>query len=1384
MNYCKITYFLLISFLSFYQPLIGQKKSSDYNFTSIEDGFTQRAITSIYKDADGYLWISTFGDGLFRYNGLDFKNYKKERNAKENSLNSSIVYSALQDVQKNIWVGSELGLNFYNKNNDKFENITLQEEGQKLTFPIHTIAEYDSNTLLLGTHKFGLFKFDKTSFTHKLIPYKINKPSLSLLINTIVKSSNGRFLIGTNHGLMTFDPYNEVLQLAKFNTENGYETIDNSIESLHVAQDNSIWIGTFSSGLFRVNHNNNDVYSIEEFSISRKRILSLAEKKNGNILCGTENDGLFEVNYTTKRIKKYQQNKLKENGIKSNSIWTVFTDDKDRVWLGYYNKGIDLHDDNYNKFSAIISQPYVTNSLNSSSVTGIVKDDDGRFWISMFDGGVDVYDPKKEKFINLYDQKNPIAKGLNILDIPTVFIDSKKNVWIGTWDSGIYFLKYNSKKFVVKNPSKTNSVFKSNRVMSFDEDSKGTIWIGTFGNGLYSYDLFSETFTNYNSLEFQKHDINTSNIRKVLVDHKDAIWIGTRNGVFKIEKDKTGTLKVYSINDLTINTSNLELKESSIIFSLFEDSKNNIWFGTLGYGLAKYTTKNKSLAWYTIDNGLIHETISSISQGINGSLWIGGNKGLSKLDIEKNTFTNFNKKDGLLSNSFNYNAVFRDIDNVLYFGNLKGINYFNPDKIIYNQEKTKVYLSNFKISNEVITPETKNSPLTNVISKTKEIVLNHYQSSFTFEYVGVNYTRGENNQYAYFLEGFDENWNYVETTRSATYKNVPPGDYTFMVKASNNDEIWNDTPRTLEIKILAPWWKTNLALFIFILITLTTVLIIYNFLNVRLKERQQIKKEREERAQDEALNAKKIQFFTNISHEFRTPLTLILNPLEAIIENKSVKLPHDISEKHATIYKNSKRLSRLIDELMDFRKLQFNKMSINASKFEIVTFVKEVVSHFEEEAVQRNIILSVESQQENTSIWADPSMLEKIIFNLLSNAFKATKDNGMVSINIQIPLQPIDFPLLNGKEDFYGIEISILDSGIGIDKKDLGHIFTRFYQSNEMDKQYYGGTGIGLEVVKNFIDLHMGIIEVRSEQKKGTEFKILLPLGSKHLNLSKTDSDSKTNDEIYEQINKSEINLETVNNGERNKKTVLIVEDNSELRNYLKNELKADYKVKIAINGKEGLLMAVKFIPDLVISDVMMPIMDGFEMCQKIKNDIRVSHIPLLMLTAKGMQIDRVKGIDSGADVYLNKPFNMHVLKAHLSQLLNSRQILFNKYYNGVSDKELRNTTSLDKQFITNILEYIHENITDPALNVENLADKLLISRSKLYRKIKALTGNTANEFIRNIRLEKAKQFLENSDYSISEISYKTGFSSPSYFTKCYKIQFGILPTDVRKTDT
>ena len=1387
MNYCKITSILLVCFFSVFQPLVGQENSSDYNFNSIEDGFTQRAITSIIKDSDGFLWISTYGDGLFRYNGVDFKNYKQERNIKENSLNSSIVYSILQDSQKDIWIGSQVGLNFYNKNIDKFETINIQKEEKKLKFAIHSIVEYDENTLLLGTHEFGLYKFDKKNLTHKLIPYKTNKPKLNLLINAIVKSSNGRFLIGTNHGLMTFDPYNEVLQLAKLNTVSGYETIDKSIESLHVAKDNSIWIGTFSSGLLRIHHNNNDIYSIEEFSISQKRILSLAEKTNGNILCGTENDGLFEINYKSRNIKSYKQEKLKQNGIKSNSIWTVFTDNKDRVWLGYYNKGIDLHDDNYNKFSSIKSLPYETNSLNSSSVTGIAKDSDGRFWISMFDGGVDVYDPKNKKFINLYDQKNTIARGLNRLDIPTVFIDSKENVWIGTWDSGLFFLKHDSKKFVNINTTSNKSIFKSNRVMSFGEDSKGTIWIGTFGNGLYSYNPNSESFTHHDTLEFQKYYTNTSSIRKVLVDHKDAVWIGTRNGLFKIVKDKTEKFKVYSTNDLMNTVLNSEIdesKNSSIVFSLFEDSKKNIWIGTLGNGLAKFTAKNDSLIWYNLDNGLIHETISSITQGTNGALWIGGNKGLSKLDIKKNTFTNFNKKDGLLSNSFNYNAVFKDIDNVLYFGNLKGINYFNPDKIVYNQEKPTVYISNLKISNEIITPRIKNSPLKDVISKTKNLVLNYEQSNFTFDYVGVNYTRGENNQYAYLLKEFDENWNYVGTTRSATYKNVPPGDYTFMVKASNNDGIGNNIPTTINIKVLPAWWATNQAIISYIILILLLVYIIYKYINTRIKEKRELSTERKEYKLFEALNAKKIQFFTNISHEFRTPLTLILTPLEDIIEEDTLDLPQSIKEKHNIIYKNAKRLSRLINELMDFRKLQFNKMSINASQINIVPFIEEVVGHFEEEASLNNILLSVEYDQYDLIIWSDPSMLEKITFNLLSNAFKATPAEGLITIQINNPSNLIHLPLVHETNPVKAIEIIIKDTGLGIKKENLTKVFDRFYQANEMNEQYYGGTGIGLELVKSFVDLHKGKIVLTSKENIGTQFKIYFPLGYSHLKENNINKDQEKAINQYSDSQNEHLKNHGYNSEENeSKKTILIVEDNIELRTYVKNELKNDYIIKEAENGLEGIEKATKYIPDIIITDVMMPIMDGFELCERIKNDLKTSHIPILMVTAKGMQIDKVKGIDSGADVYLNKPFNMRILRSHLNQLITSRQLLFDKYFNTLSTTvNSNNTTSLDKEFMRSVLAHINENINDEKLNVEHLAGELFLSRSKLYRKIKALTGDTANEFIRKVRLEKAKQLISETEHTISEVCYKVGFSSPSYFTKCFKNHFGILPTEVRES--
>jgi CheY-like chemotaxis protein/AraC-like DNA-binding protein len=466
---------------------------------------------------------------------------------------------------------------------------------------------------------------------------------------------------------------------------------------------------------------------------------------------------------------------------------------------------------------------------------------------------------------------------------------------------------------------------------------------------------------------------------------------------------------------------------------------------------------------------------------------------------------------------------------------------------------------------------------------------------------------------------------------------------------------------------------------------------------------------------------------------------------------------------------------------MDFRKLQFNKLEVNVSKFNLIPFIEEVASHFEEEATQRNIDLTLENKINQLNIWADPSMLEKIVFNLLSNAFKATKEHGKVTLKVHETENEMYFPLIKDKKLIEGICISISDSGIGINSKDLDKIFSRFYQVKELDKQYYGGTGIGLEVVKSFVDLHKGKIDVKSQNNIGTQFKIYFPKGNEHFNKNLPTQKLNLNHSNFEQINDGIDQIDLKDSKKREtKKTILIVEDNLELKNYLKNELTETYKIKTAENGQEGLEKALKFMPDIIVTDIMMPVMDGFEFCIKVKNDIKTSHIPLLMMTAKGMQIDKIKGIDSGADAYITKPFNMGVMKSHIKQLITSRQILFEKYFNGIQNEDLSNTTSLDKEFITNVLEYIHKNIGDSSLGVEHIAEELFLSRSKLYRKIKALTGDTATEFIRKIKLEKAKELLEKTDMTVSEICYKVGFSSHSYFTKCFKNHFGIIPKEIR----
>lgn len=1367
----KTTFSLLLVFLLLVTSALGQDSNiSKYQFNNLNNIPTQRAVASISQDQQGFIWMGTNGLGLNKYNGLDYSSY--QYNQKDSaSLSSSFIYITYVDSQNRLWVGTEAGLDLYNRDLDNFIHIDLAGTQKGTGMAVHAIMEEKNGSILVGTHQFGLYEIEPSTLNVANIKIEGISEVRNFLINSIADFDN-RTVLATDKGLFEFDTELKVVAPLDFITSNGKEKITDHIQTTIVDSRSSIWLGTTSNGLYKINGNENGRYVIQHFPISNKRILALLETPRNTILCGTENDGMFEIDRNGNILNHYINNKFDDSGIKSNSIWSLFSDDNERIWIAYYNNGVGVYDKQYDLFADIKSQPNNSNSLQSRSVTGVLKDAKGRLWIGMDGGGIDVYNPTTNTFTHLLNNENEIANGLDSPDVQTIFMDSKGNIWVGTWDYGIYYLEKGSKSFENFSVENTNGEIATNRILSFSEDSRGIIWIGTFSRGIHSYNPAINKFTIYDQEPFQEARISYSDVRRVYVDSRDKVWIGGNAGLFTLKVDD-GKPDLKNMSQRFYKNKNYQSSTGQIL-DIYEDSSKNIWIGTDGSGLCRYDMKEDLFSWMNNEIGFEKITVSSIIEDNTGALWAAGNNGLTKIERDKNILKNFSINDGLLSDDFNNNTAFKDRDGIIYLGSYEGVNFFDPEKLTIDSNPPKVYLTDFKIFNKPVIPGKENSPLDKVISQADKVTLTHSQSVFTIDFASIDFTRPSKTQYAYYLEGFEKDWNYVENSRSATYTNLPAGEYTFKVKATNGDGGREGVPTTLKIEILRPWWFTNTALFLYILLYLGISYTVFRVINSRIKNKRLIDQERDRHIQEEALNDKKIQFFTNISHEFRTPLTLILSPLQDILKEESI--PVKIKDKLNIINKNTIRLKRLIDELMDFRKLQSEKIPLNISSFNIDTFIEESIEYFKEEAKQRNIVLSIESEKNIPDIKADKGKLEKILFNILSNAFKSTPNNGIITVGVNKKENHI-FKHIDQNKYFEALEISIEDTGIGIHPNELGKIFNRFYQIKERNEQYYSGTGIGLEVVKSFVELHGGDIEIESEKGVGTKFKILLPLDA---NLYNTSENTELQGEAPDDTEISPVVLPEIEG--QHKKTLLIVEDNLELRSYLKEELSTDYKVLIAENGIEGLEKAMKYIPDVVITDIIMPNMDGIEFCTLLKKDFKTSHIPVLMLTAKSMTDDWVEGFEAGADLYLNKPFEMKIMRSQIKQLITNRALLFSRFMGDVNKTEIEsNSTSLDQQFILKIIKYTRENIKETNLNVEKLADEFNLSRSQLYRKIKSLTGLTANELIRKIRLERAKELLEeNSGPSVSEISYNVGFSSPSYFSKCFKAHFGVLPKEVK----
>ena len=1374
----RLFYLFFFIFFFIVNILFSQNAFENYQFRLVDQKTSKSGIYTIAQDQLGFMWIGTNGAGLYKYDGVNYVAYEHNSNV-NNSINSNLIYLVYVDSHNRLWIGTDEGLCVYNRNLNTFETIDLQKYFKKNTvISVKSIIEDNNGNLFLGTLSSGLLKLNiKTRHITKI---KLDvETRVNYLINCLAKDKSGKIYLGTSFGLKTFDPIKN--EVTKVNIGNDNQMLFGTIESLFFDSKQNLWIGNGYKGLVKL-----DLYStvkkVFSYPITSKRIMSILATDTKTILCATENDGLIVVNDQGVVQRKYTNSKFDIRSLSSNSVWSLFLDKDKRIWLGYYNKGLGVFDKLNSKVNVIESLVGNPKSLQTNCVTGVAKDRYGQLWITMEGGGVDVYNPTTKDFKHITKFDNTFCSGLTNDNITKIFIDKKENIWFSSWNEGIYILKKGTNHLINYNTKNTPGLT-SDHIMGIAEDSRGVIWIGTFSKGLHYFNPIDGTFHHCNSKPFYINEELNSDVRKVMVDSDDAIWVGTTTGLYKVITKDFISFSVTSFRD-KMSKKLKNHKSIHTINTLYQAKNKEIWIGTDGAGLFSYNKKSDELQWYINYKGFFEKSVAAIIESNDGSIWISGKKGITKLDLKNNTTVNYSTDDGLLGNDFNNNAVLKDENGLLYFGSYEGLNYFNPNNMVKSKKELPIYLTDFKLFNKSIRPLEKDSPLIKVITETKKITLKYDQSVFTIDFIGVNYSFPAKNEYAYYLEGFEDSWNYVGNKPSATYTNLTPGNYVFKVKAAEKNGVWNSKPLELQIEILPPWWKTSFAYLFYLLMLLAAIYFVNQYYQNRFKEKQMIQFEKEKTIQIEKLNNKKLQFFTNISHEFRTPLTLIINPLGDIIKNTGLELPDGVLHKLHTIQKSSDRLSRLINELMDFNQLQFNKMTLRVQQIEVVNFTEEIVSCFEEEASSRGINLLFDSNKEVLKDWIDPKMFEKIIFNVISNAFKVTPDNGDIKVKLEVSNVLANFPLISSDANNSCFKIVIEDTGAGLDKKDIKKIFDRFYQVNNLNKAYYGSTGIGLEVVRGFVELHKGKIEVESELGFGTTFKLIFPIGKDFF----TESEVLSKEFKMEKKLNFTAPIEKAVNQDANKDekkdrthTILIVEDNVDLRNYLKNELKNEYKVIVAENGQVGLDLALQKFPDLILTDVIMPVMNGLDLCKNIKTNLKTSHIPLLMLSAKELIKDKLEGIDSGADMYLSKPFDMSILKSSLAQLITSRQIMFNKFYNGITKNANAKTTTLDNEFIQKTLSFINENISETELSVEILASKVFLSRSQLYRKIKTLTGVSVNEFIRNVRLEKAKELIKLGNNNINEIGYKVGFSSPSYFTKCFKEKFGYLPTHNNK---
>jgi signal transduction histidine kinase/ligand-binding sensor domain-containing protein/DNA-binding response OmpR family regulator len=1345
----KITTWIFLLFLSF--SSLGQVQILKYNFShiNITKGLSHNQVNAIYQDKYGFIWFGTLA-GLNRYDGYNFKVFK--HNLKDpNSLSDDYISSILEGPNNNLWILTRNGTNLYDPIKEKFIR-DLDPIYKQLGLPIEDelidIRKGIDNSFWFLFKNAGLFLYSEKDKKSKAVSQLLKKDKK---IAAIAPLNSGTLWVIYNDGsLLLINNSLKVETQTKLKTELFVSSLDLCVAFSDKEGDLFLYSTSHYTGVY---HYKKKISQLEhlhtkanKLKLNTNLIRGITEDDNGKIWIATDHGGINI--YDKQKEISYLVNKEYDNrSIIQNSINTVYKDNSGIIWLGSFKKGISYFHPDIIKFNLFTHQPSNPNSLPYDDVNTFAEDDKGNLWIGTNGGGLIYFDREAGKFTSYKHQNlNPNSLSNNV--VVSSLIDHKGKLWVGTYYGGIDRLE--GKNFInYKSDQNIPQSLSDDKVYSLYEDKEFRIWAGTLDGGLNRLIPETKYFEHFRAAN---KVIAFDYVSSILGRENGDLWIGTSGGISVIKKNKEGKIE----NKISFVVGDKYGLSNANINCLTEDRYKHVWVGTRE-GLNIYNPKTGKFLTYRIEQGLPDNNIQAIKLDHQGNMWVSSSKGLSKISIKGNhpdnyqlTFNNYDELDGLQGIEFNLNSAFVTKKGELIFGGANGFNLFDPEGITQNDLKFSIQLTDIQVLNKSLEVGEKienKVVLDKALTEIQEITLHHSQNVISFSFSALSFFNPDKIKYSYKLEGFDKDWITADSkVRKATYTNLDAGEYVLRIRATDVPGVFsNDEEKSLRIIVLPPFWETPLAYFLYLLIAIGILFYIRQVGINKLKSQFALEQERKEAQRIHEMDRMKIRFFTNVSHEFRTPLSLIFAPVEKFLKTSK---SDEEKQQFELIKRNARRLLNLVNQLMDFRKMEVQQLKLQLSEGDIVDYLRELSYSFTDLADKKNIQFAFESELESLHTFYDADKLERILFNLLSNAFKFTYENGYVSVHLDL--------------------IKVIDTGIGIPFENQEYIFDNFFQHEVPADMMNQGSGIGLSITKEFVKLHGGEIKVESEPDNGSCFTINLPVIIIASELS-----------VKEKIIVHDPKIKELKPTLSAKKPIiLLVEDNDDFRFYLKENLSTYFQIYEASNGQEGWQKALSIHPHLVVSDISMPQMNGIDLCKKIRADVRTAYIPLILLTALSDEEQQLKGLGIGANDYMTKPFNFEILLSKIRNLLHQQEAFkktYTKQLEAVPSKVA--IQSINEKFVQDALLLVEQNMSNTNFSVEELSKEMNMSRVGLYKKMLLLTGQSPVAFIRTIRLKRAVQLMENSDMHIAEIAYEVGFNNPKYFTKSFKSEFGYLPS-------